>query len=573
MKDTIYYYKNMELDELSYEVYLLKEFLMKKYSEEEAVLLIQEYSDNLYDLAKMLGEQDFRFFNLFYLRNIFTPSSDNVQRNLSKAHMEMWDLLQETLIEGKQDKINIVCPRGFAKTITCDLAVTVWAHCYKKSTFTLLIAKRGDDSIQFLAATKNQFENNEYIIRSFGKLIDKRIGLKVNANEVEFTNETYVRCMGADSSCRGANWHSIRPTLVIGDDAQSEADVLTEQARDKKYQKWLKEVENVGEKPVYRNKKLLRRGTIIISIGTVLHIDCLISRLSRNISYKTFLRRAIVLDKDETVDDIFTQPLWKQFRKIYFNSTLENSKAEAEKFYNENENDMQYKVLWEKWSCFELACQYFDDRQSFMSEMMNDASAIGEKWFTSVKTLFKEEIDNHNFKKTILAVDPATSTKKNADYTAMVVLSESNNGFWFVRDLVLERLEYEDYCNKVIEVIQNNQDITHIYVEKNTYAGTDVLRIKEIMSKNKIKNNYTWINERTNKNKDEKIENIISPVNNGQIIIPEDLEDSYEFIQQLKSFQGQKWTEHDDAADALAEAYIRIKDLQNTKYFYISSYR
>ena len=75
--------------------------------------------------------------------------------------------------------------------------------------------------------------------------------------------------MGADSSCRGANWHSIRPTLVIGDDAQSEADVLTEQARDKKYQKWLKEVENVGEKPVYRNKKLLRRGTIIISIGRV----------------------------------------------------------------------------------------------------------------------------------------------------------------------------------------------------------------------------------------------------------------------------------------------------------------
>ena len=64
------------------------------------------------------------------------------------------------------------------------------------------------------------------------------------------------------------------------------------------------------------------------------------------------------------------------------------------------------------------------------------------------------------------------------------------------------------------------------------------------------------------KNKDEKISTIIDPVNNGQIIIVGDCEDSRKAIEEMAEFQGQDYTLHDDMADNLAELNIKIKTIK-----------
>lgn len=87
------------------------------------------------------------------------------------------------------------------------------------------------------------------LLKIFGKLIDikavKANGERytVNANEVEFTNGTYIRTVGSGTSVRGSNWGGIRPTVFIGDDFQDEKNILTDAAREKQYSKWTKEVE------------------------------------------------------------------------------------------------------------------------------------------------------------------------------------------------------------------------------------------------------------------------------------------------------------------------------------------
>ena len=50
-------------------------------------------------------------------------------------------------------------------------------------------------------------------------------------------------------------------------DYQSEDDILTEDARTKKYNRWTKEVEQVGDKAVFRNGKKIKSATKIIAIG------------------------------------------------------------------------------------------------------------------------------------------------------------------------------------------------------------------------------------------------------------------------------------------------------------------
>lgn len=198
---------------------------------------------------------------------------------------------------------------------------------------------------------------------------------------------------------------------------------------------------------------------------------------------------------------------------------------------------------------------------SFMSELMNDATSIGKKWFKSILTRSKEEIEEHKFIKTMLCIDPASTTKKKSDYTAMVVGSVATNGFKYMRELVLNKLEFNDYCQKVIDILIAYPDITHIYIEKNTYQGADVVKIKELISKHPIlkKRTLIFINEMQRKNKDEKISTIIDPVNNGQVIF---VDDNKEFIDLILDFQGQAYTQHDDSTDITAECVNRLDNIK-----------
>lgn len=462
----------------------------------------------------------------------------------------------------------------FAKTTIFDMAVSVWLHCYKKSLFTLLGAKTDTDATQFLDSIKKVFNENKKIIECFGKLINMRStkenGEKytVNANEVEFTNGTYIKTVGSGTSVRGANWGGIRPTVFIGDDFQDEKNILTDAARDKQYSKWTKEIEEVGDKAVYRNGVKIKAATKIIAIGTILHCDCLMSRLSRNNDYYTILRRAIILKENQTVEDIFESDLWQQCHDIYFDEKLnkEERKEKAKQFYEDHKEDMQFSVWWpEKWDCFnDLAVKYWENRIAFMTELMNDGSSIGEKWFKSVATQTKEEIENHDFIKTMMSIDPASTTNKKSDSTNIIVGSKATNDFTYIRDIVHRKMSFIQYCEKVVEVLERNLDVTHINVEKNTYQGADVIKIKELIEKSQILKgkHYEWINEMQKKNKDEKIGTIVDAVNNGQIIICSDCEDSKKAIDEIKDFQGQLYSVHDDAPDNLAELEIKIKTIE-----------
>lgn len=555
------YYDGLEFDNNNlYDVYILKKYLIKHYGEDTAIKLIK--NNNINVLAKALGEIDIAFFCLYFLQDIFVVKDSNEARELSKDHYELWQVANECFIQDEYDKLNIICPRGFAKTTIFDLAISIWLVCYKQSKFTLIGAKKDDDATQFVDSIKKVFNENQRIISTFGKLIDKK-KFKVNANEIEFANGMYIRAVGSASSVRGANFKGIRPTVVIADDYQDEKDILTEETREKKYNRWTKELEQVGDKAVYRKGKKIKAATKIVSIGTVLHIDCLMSRLSRNRDYHTILKRAIILEEGQTVDDIFNSDLWRKCKKIYFNDSLEDSKKEAEKYYKQHEEEMRFNVLWaEKWDCFkDLAIPYWENRLSFMSELMNDATSIGDKWFKSILTKSKEEIEEHKFIKTMLCIDPASTTKKKSDFTAMVVGSLATNGFKYMRELVLDKLEFNDYCQKVIDVLIAYPDITHVYIEKNTYQGADVVKIKELISKHPIlkKRTLIFINEMQRKNKDEKISTIIDPVNNGQVIF---VDNNKEFIDLILDFQGQAYTQHDDSTDITAECVNRLDNIK-----------
>ncbi|KNY24991.1 terminase [Pseudobacteroides cellulosolvens] len=523
-------------------------------------------------LAYYLGQKSFEFFCLYYLQDIFVAKPTNKQRGLAPVHYEMWNFIDEMFIKDYFDKGNMVIPRGCAKTTVCDLALTIWLHCYKQSIFTIIGAKKERDAKQFMDNIRTVFENNPNIIKTFGKLIDTK-KFTVNSEEIELANGTDIQIVSSGASVRGMNYRGIRPTCFIGDDFQDEADVLTEEASLKKWDKWCKEIEEFGDTATYRDGIKVGKATKILSIGTIMKNNCLISRLCRQKDYKTLLKRAIILEGGQKIEDIFDKDLWLECKRIYFDNKRDNPYQEAKDFYIENKEAMYFPILWEdKWDRFEdLAVKYWKNREAFMTEKMNDAATIGEKKFKSNRTESPEEINKHNFLKTMLCIDPAgTNTKvkgKKKDYFAFLVGSLSDNGFKYCRKGELLKFEhsngkeYDAYIKHTLDLLKKYKDITHIWIEKNTYGGADAIRIREELCKDHELRcrDIEIINTSQNKNKDDKISTIVGDVNNGRIIF--NSEDT-EFIEQIMEFQGCNYSAHDDAADITSEFNNRIDEIE-----------
>ena len=562
------YFDDIEFpNDNKYSLYLIDKYL-KKYFPKNQDNIRRKYTPN--EVAKVIGEKDITFFSLYFLRTTFVPSDDNSARELCEEHYKIWKILSKAFVQDLYDKLNIVEPRGLAKSTICDKTLAIWLHCYKKSTFTLLGAKTADDAEQFLNSIKKEFLENELIKDVFGNLIDlkgkkpnSKDYYKVNSGEIEFTNDTYIRAVGSTTSVRGANWGGVRPTVVIADDYQSEVDIITEDAREKKWNRWCKEVEEVGDTAVFRKGKKVKAATKFISIGTVLHIDCLISRLSRNRDYHTIINRAVLLEDGQTIDDIFESNLWLECKKIYFDDKIEDPRIQARKFYDKHIDKMKYPLLWEeKWDFFnDIAVKYWTNRKSFMSEKMNDASTLGVRWFKAIRTQSEEEIEDHTFLKTMLCVDPAGEQSRRSDFFAMAVGSLGENDFKYVRRMILAKMSYKEYCQTVIDLLKEYTEITHLYVEKNTYLGADVTTITEMIDKDyELKRrNIIILNEMSRRNKDERISTIIEEVNNGQLVFNNNNKD---FTQQILDFQGTAYSPHDDAPDIIAELSRRLIEIE-----------
>ncbi|MCU5967984.1 hypothetical protein H3U18_19530, partial [Clostridioides difficile] len=139
--------------------------------------------------------------------------------------------------------------------------------------------------------------------------------------------------------------------------------------------------------------------------------------------------------------------------------------------------------------------------------------------------------------------------------------SETENGLLYGRLAELAKInartDFDKYIDHMIYLLKVYSDITHIYIEKNTFNGADANQLEF-----KIKNDNVLsyrdieiINEQQKKNKDDKI-----PVlNKGQMIFAEE---DKEFIQQILDFTGQKYSLHDDAPDISSEFINRINNIK-----------
>ncbi|MDF2589841.1 MAG: hypothetical protein K0S41_3682 [Anaerocolumna sp.] len=530
---------------------ILYKYLKINYGDELAKKLIKENKDRLFTyhgLAYQLGRISFEFFCMYFLQEAYTGSG---KAELSPTHKEIWEEVQNSIQSINGDRREYIISRGFGKTSTISLPLAVWCSLYNYSIYTVISSSISDTAEQFIAEIKMLLKDNEFVIQAFGNIFNKN--LKNNSEELELDTKpkrTMIRSISANSSFRGTRYGSNRINLLILDDYQNENVLSSEQTREKFINRFDSDASNAIEESNFH----------LIAVGTIQMKNDFYHSLANNPIWKTRIHAGVLVNN---VDELFNNGLWLEFKRILTDSGREFPLEDAKEFYYNNEKDMQYPLLWQEyWDCLSFALKYFSNPVSFKIEIQNDINNIGEKLFKTIITKSAVEIESISFKKTILSVDPATGTDAKNDYSAFCVMSEADNSIRYVRKGIIDKLKFDDYINQVIDLIRKYEDITHINVEKNTYMGSDVLKLNEIINNDpSLKSRgIIFINKQQNKNKDARISSIVGDVNLGQIVFNEEDKD---FIEQIKDFAGCKYTLHDDAPDVVTSAVETISTIQN----------
>ncbi|WP_243356889.1 hypothetical protein [Bacillus litorisediminis] len=552
---------------------LVLKYAIKLYGKEKARELAKNYQKNYFGfggLAWQLGKRSLEFFCLYFLQDFFIPKKSNTSRPLAPVHFEVWKVLEDMFIHNTHDKQEFILPRGAAKTTIIDMALSCFLHCYKISNYTIVLANREDDAEKFVDQTKKALQT-PYIVNTFGKLVNPK-KRTVNKSELELDNDTKIKAYSSGASVRGTSYIAPngihRPMVFIADDYISENDILTPESKQKKYQRWLKEVEEAGDEAVEREGEIAKYASKFLVLGTPLAPGDFIDQIRENPEYRVFRRSVVDFDVDEYFEN---HEHWQNLKKILFDDKRQNSEEDAKQYYMEHKEEMDFPTLWEgKYQCYKLGLKYFTKRLAFMQELMCKCENIGDKWFTSNKVQPKEEIESHSFIKTMLTIDTAgvkNKDKKRADFFAFTVGSLADNGFKYVRLGQIRKFDgFNDYINHVIKILKDYEDITHVFIEKNTYNGLDVEHIENEIARipELAKRKIIIITEMQRKNKDDKISTIVSDVNNGRIIFCEERVEK-EALTQLMEFSGQQFTRHDDFVDSVTEFANRIDEIEVRK--------
>ena len=531
--------------------------LISLYGEEQGLALFKANERNLFafhGLAWALGKQSLHYFcEVFLHKLLFDYDNGNVP--LSETHYKIWDELQDIILNHNNTRNVYVYPRGFGKSTTITIPVAIWCAMYCIHPFTVIDSSSDDQSAKFVETIKTVIEDNALLKSAFGEFINKN--LKYNSTEIEFDikpNRSKIQAVGSMSSVRGINYNSKRIGLLLLDDAQDEKQISTDASRDK--------FVDLIQSGIL--KALQNNDNHVIAVGTVRFKHDLYDTFIHSPGWIAKAQKCIQL---EDIDRYFEEnEHWQNVFKILRGKNINpTAQFDAENYYIEHKKEMDFPVIWNNYDCFALACEYIGNVVAFKREFQCDIENLGVKRIKSISALPRRVIEQMPFGKTILSVDPASTTNKRSDYSAFCVLSENDeNNLKYARRMISQKMEFEEYINTVIALLKEFTDIKLLSIEKQVYSGADVIKIREriMLDQELCQRPLQILNKArpSNQSKDSRIDTIIPDINMGRIIF---CEEDAEEIEQIAEFAGCKFTAHDDMIDALTDAMENIGTIKD----------
>jgi predicted phage terminase large subunit-like protein len=442
-------------------------------------------------------------------------------------------------------KIGLVGPRGGAKSTIGSLAVPLRRALEGDESYIVIASDTLSQAVEHLSNIKFELETNQKIREAYPEVAGK--GPVWRRTLIQLRNGVEIRAIGTLSRIRGTRKQSVRPTLLIADDIESDLHVRSEAMRRATWDWFCKTFLNLGDS-----------NTNVLLMGTALHRECVVLRTMRNPGWNFFRPER----RPEPFRAIQQWPedmgLWDDWQEIYMDIDNPRHAKLARQFYRRHHLRMRkgMKLLWPSkeglYRLMKLRAEI--GRTSFESEKQsNPVDPLACEWP-------EEYFDREDFwfdswpKKCLcrsLTLDPSKGAKsKKGDYCAIVSLLVDDQGTYYA-DCDMQRRPAAQIAEKFVQVYENFRP-EFVGVEVNQFQ--ELLRplIEDVASVRGLEFPIEPIDSRVNK--DVRIRRIGPVLHVGKIRFKKGSPGAVMLVEQLREFPN---AEHDDGPDAL-EMAMRI---------------
>lgn len=313
------------------------------------------------------------------------------------------DEIAQVLLDDKIKQVNIIAPRGHAKSSIVGGVYPLYHLMFDKGKkLIVLVSRTQDHAVKLLGTIKDVLDYSAPFRSIFGYW-GMNSAKSWAKTEVQLKDGSMIICKGTGQQLRGIKVGNQRPTLIIVDDPEDEMNTKTAEAMEGNL-RWLLQSAVPSVDP--------KQGKIAV-IGTPQHQRCLVETLKemkgwKNMHFSPNMSKRIALWED-----------WQPIKK------LEQKKIELESinrisvFYREylceivGDEDQLFKESYFKY--YKGNLEYNKDNEAYMRFEEKDGKPC-------------EDLVPVNI---FMGVDPASSTKRTADYSTVVsvAIDKHNNKY------------------------------------------------------------------------------------------------------------------------------------------------
>lgn len=327
--------------------------------------------------------------------------------------------ISEQLMDKSKKQVNIIAPRGHAKSSIVGGVFPLYHLMYDKGPkLIVLVSRTQDHAIKLLGTIKDCMDYSSEFRSLYGYwgINSARSWQKA---EVELKDGSMIICKGTGQQLRGIKHGNQRPTLIIVDDPEDENNTKTAESMEANL-RWLLQSAVPSLDP--------QKGRIAI-IGTPIHQRCMVETLKEMEGWKNMLFKP---DLDKKV------ALWEEWQPI---DKLIQKKKELESIN-------RVSVFYREYLCEIVGDEDQLFREEYIKYWDGELETIdGEHYLRFAKDSGKPSIPVKIF----MGVDPASSTRQTADFSTIVTVAVDKDNNRYVLPYYRKRATPMSLAESILE--------------------------------------------------------------------------------------------------------------------------